>query len=194
MPQDRHDRTNPATLKSSYVSDTTQSTISGVATTHCTGEGFDARPAIRYITSRCGDRSLAEDITYDAIMTILSNEDLRREWTSLDLLFRVALNEYANQKRKAEGRAAHVESVSRLELTRNSGGRTPDYDMAIDVRDALARIDRESRSLILDFWSGYSYREMAEKKGVKESTIGMRLRRARKRFAEELRGYRQRGG
>lgn len=189
MPYDRPDRTDHATIRSTYVTDTTRQDTSVVAEAQCTGVGFDATPAIRYIASRCGDRSLAEDITYDAILTILSNDDLRSDWTSLDLLFRVALNEYSNQKRKAEVRSAYLDRMTGTELSSGREGRFPNYDLAIDVRDALARIDSESRALILQYWNGYSYLEMADGQGVNESTIGMRLSRAKKRFAEELRGY-----
>ena len=186
MSPDQIDRPSTATCYPTHTHSPTNESLLG----NPGDRVYDAGPAIRYITSRCGDRSLAEDITQEAILTILSKTELRREWRSLDLLFRVALNEYSNQKRKAEGRSAYMrEMPSGDSLLTTSDPRAPDFALAIDVRDALARLDPEKRALILQWWNGFSYSEMAKEKGVSESTIGTQLSRAREKFAEELQGY-----
>lgn len=154
---------------------------------------FDSSPAISYLTSRCGDRSLAEDITQDALLTILTREDLRHEWTSLHLLFRVALNELNNQRRKSRGRAAYMMPLSVRDLL-NCTDRHNNYDLAIDVRDALARLGKSERDLILRYWDGFTYEEMADEYGISEGALRMRLMRAKDRFSREMDGYRGRGG
>ncbi len=153
---------------------------------------FDPSPAIRYLTSRCGDRTLAEDIAQDAIVTILTHDDLRKDWTSLHLLFRVALHEFSNHLRKESARSAHMSVLPDAEISLLPENRAFDIDLAIDVRNALARLDREHRRLILLYWEGYSYAEMAAAAGISIAALRMRLKRAKARFVEELAEYRSR--
>ena len=69
--------------------------------------GCDA--AIRYIARRCGDRALAEDLTQDAMVVILSHAELRSAWRDADLIFRVSLNALNNHRRKERGRLRLLE-------------------------------------------------------------------------------------
>lgn len=153
---------------------------------------FDTSPAVRYLTERCGDRRLAEDIAQDALVTILTHESLCEEWTSLRLLFRVALNEFSNHQRKAASRSAHMGSIPAGEVGLLSDGCSIDIDLVIDVRDALGRLDRGDRRVILLYWEGYSYAEMAVANDISVSALRMRLKRAKQRFLEELAEYRLR--
>src|SRR5690606_11563541 len=111
-------------------------------------------------------------------------------WRSLQLLFRVALNEYSNHRRKSAVRSAHLTSVPAAEIMLLPESRSFDVDLAIDVRDALARMDPEQRRLVLLYWAGFSYAEMAT---ASETTVGalrMRLKRAKEKFVDELSEYR----
>ena len=153
---------------------------------------FDTSPAVRYLTMRCGDRKLAEDIAQDALVTILTHEQLRGDWRSLHLLFRVALHEFSNHQRKEVARSAHMSVVPAAELSLLPENRSFDIDLAIDVRDALGRLDRDDRRLILLYWEGYSYAEMAAANDITVAAIRMRLKRARERFVEELAEYQNR--
>lgn len=154
---------------------------------------LDTSPAVRYLASRCGDRKRAEDIVQDALETMLRSDSLRKDWRNLGLLFRVALNEFNNQQRINAARSAHLVSVPGEDLRLLPENRGFDIDLAIDVRNALGRLPSEPRRLILLYWQGYSYAEIAEKLDLTRDTVRMRLMRAKRRFVEELAEYRGRG-
>lgn len=146
------------------------------------------RRVVRYLAGRCGDRALAEDLTQDAILTILSRDDLRDAWQEADLVFRVTLNAWNNHRRKEEGRMRTLDGFELLPdyLQPNSGAIN---EIAVDVGLALERLDPEDRELLLDTWRGYSIRELCEKHECSQSAMKMRRMRARNRFGFEISEY-----
>jgi len=66
----------------------------------------------------------------------------------------------------------------------------------MDITGAFARLDKKSRTLLLlAHVEGYSYREISEITGIKESSLKVTLFRARRKFEQILRssGFTQGG-
>ena len=147
--------------------------------------GCDA--AIRYIARRCGDRALAEDLTQDAMVVILSHAELRSAWRDADLIFRVSLNALNNHRRKERGRLRLLEERGDdMVATINEH---EEYDVALDIGGALSRLTAADRELLLDSWYGFRLAELQKKYDCSSSAIKMRIHRARRALANELSGY-----
>jgi RNA polymerase sigma-70 factor (ECF subfamily) len=138
----------------------------------------------RHLVRLTGDSSLAEDLGQEAFsrlyqrMLAEDDEPLRnvRAW-----LLTVASNLAYNHFRSETRRDAR-------ELAVTSAPGEADLDAALDVREALARLDVRDRFVLLLRHSGFTYAEIAEATGLASGSIGTTLARAQRRFRATYEG------
>jgi RNA polymerase sigma-70 factor, ECF subfamily len=140
-------------------------------------------PVWRYVVHLVGDRALAEDISQEVFLRAhrklhtLENPERFVPW-----LLATARNAAYDAGRYKKRRPVEL-----------LGDRLPDASesrdphLAIEVRDALERIDEALReSLVLVAMIGLTYQEAAEAIGVPEGTVKSRTFRARRLLIEML--------
>jgi RNA polymerase sigma-70 factor (ECF subfamily) len=150
-----------------------------------------ARAIYNYLFRRCGDWSLAEDLT-----SVVFLEAYRRrrsvviaEGKVLPWLYGVATNVVRNQHRSLRRYADALKRVPPPEPVLGIAGEVADrLDAQRRMRAILALLDRLHESdkdvLALCVWSQLSYEEAAAALGVPVGTVRSRLSRARGRLAE----------
>jgi RNA polymerase sigma factor (sigma-70 family) len=150
-----------------------------------------ARAIYNYLFRRCGDWSLAEDLT-----SVVFLEAYRRrrsvviaEGKVLPWLYGVATNVVRNQHRSLRRYADALKRVPPPAPVLGIAGEVADrLDAQRRMRAILAVLDRLHESdkdvLALCVWSQLSYEEAAAALGVPVGTVRSRLSRARRRLAE----------
>ncbi len=99
-------------------------------------------------------------------------------------VYRVAVNE-ALQFLRQEKRRGRREMEARQDIVVNSA--TAISNAKLDVADALARLSGDERALIvLRYFEGLSYAEMADVLGKPSGTIGSELNRTRRKLRDIL--------
>jgi RNA polymerase sigma factor (sigma-70 family) len=141
----------------------------------------------RYCVRMAGDPDLGEDLAQEAFVRLLdrrvSGDPPRlRSWlfTVATHLMRERARVRTNRKRLLEEHPVRPGELPQpdQELDRKEGiGR---------VRRALAELDTRDRTLLLLRQEGFSYRELAEAVGVKATSVGTLLARARRRFVRAM--------
>jgi RNA polymerase sigma factor (sigma-70 family) len=150
-----------------------------------------ARAIYNYLFRRCGDWSLAEDLT-----SVVFLEAYRRrrsvviaEGKVLPWLYGVATNVVRNQHRSLRRYADALKRVPPPAPVLGIAGEVADrLDAQRRMRAILAVLDRLHESdkdvLALCVWSQLSYEEAAAALGVPVGTVRSRLSRARRRLTE----------
>lgn len=135
---------------------------------------------VRMLYRRTGDQDRAEDLAQETFArAVAAPPDNPRPW-----LFAVALNLVREDGRKA------VRQGRRLQLLRaelDVPAPAPDAQLERDeararVQAALAQLNDRDREALLLKAEGFSYPEIAETLGLKESAVGTTLSRARQRL------------
>lgn len=152
-------------------------------------EIFDCHyPAVcRQLTCLLGSRTAAEDVAQETFIRLYRTPP--REPLNLEgWLARVATNLAYNHIRSEQSRRRReagagcvceaVEAGPEEALVRNE-------DAAV-TREVLELLPEKDRSCLLLRFSGMSYSEIARAVGVKESSVGTLLARARARFRSEF--------
>ncbi|HUP57079.1 MAG TPA: RNA polymerase sigma factor [Bdellovibrionota bacterium] len=140
----------------------------------------------RFCMFLTGDRQRAEDLCQESLVKAIENlAKLREPGQFLSWLFKMAKNEFLDQKRSARNR----ESETIDDLTGEEGIRSdalkldPNQQTLAEVHEALSRLESEDRLLlILVDMEERSYAEAAEIIGITEAALRSRLHRARKEF------------
>lgn len=149
-------------------------------------ELFDSgAPALlRYVRRLTGSRSDAEEIVQDTFLKlhcrlaeeggVLTNA---RAW-----LFRVATNAARDLERERRVRAREARQAS-------SDPAVVDFESHIErrqlTRQALRRLPRRMRQVLLLWSEGFAYREIADITGIEPGYVGVLLQRARAAFRKE---------
>jgi RNA polymerase sigma factor (sigma-70 family) len=149
-------------------------------------EVFDAQFAqlFRVLDRLSGDPELAADLTQDAFVRLYRRgamPDTPRAW-----LLTVAMNLLRNAK-TGRSRRLRLLTITRGEAAHSDPPPAPDaaVESSESVARARATIDRLSereRRLLLLSVEGFSYREIAAAAGVRESSVGRFIARARQAF------------
>lgn len=141
----------------------------------------------RYCVRMAGDVDVAEDVVQDAFVRLL-DRGVRGDRAGLRAwLFKVATHRLRdgirvreNRRRLLRERPVAPDPVATPEeLTRRE-------ERVFRARRALSRLDERDRTLLLLKEEGFSYQEMADAVGVRATSIGTLLARARRRFAGAL--------
>lgn len=135
----------------------------------------------RYLQRLTGDEDTADDLAQEAFVRLLNHDvdgEKVRSW-----LFTVATNLVRDRARTRTRRARLRETPDLDPDTPES----PDESLAREerkerVRRALDRLKPRDREMLLMREEGFSYAEIAEATGVKETSVGALLARALDRF------------
>jgi RNA polymerase sigma-70 factor (ECF subfamily) len=138
----------------------------------------------RYLNRSSGDPELASELAQEAFVRLYrrrSPPDDPHAW-----LFTVATNLLRNAKSK-QARRARLLTRERGLGAHSEPGRAPDaasgsVETRRRVRRAMDSLTDRDRSLLLLFAEGHSYKEMATIVGLKETSVGTLLRRAKESF------------
>lgn len=141
-------------------------------------------PVWRYLVHLIGDRTRAEDISQEVFLRCHRKlQTLNDPARFVPWLLAIARNAAYDDARSRKRRP--VELVGDRDLF----SRHADHDphLAVEVHDALARLDETLReSVVLVGMIGLTYHEAAEAIGVPEGTVKSRTFRARKLLFEML--------
>ena len=145
-------------------------------------ESFEA--VHRYLNRLSGDPDLASDLAQETFVRLYRRRSLPddpKAW-----LFTVATNLFRNAKTQRVNRARLLTLRRGLRVHSDP---VPPPDASSDtvdakrkVRAALDGLKDRDRSLLLLAAEGYSYREMSTILGLRETSVGTLLRRAKEAF------------
>ena len=146
-------------------------------------------------------REDAEDVTQEAFLRLwrqcrAADDDGRRAW-----LTRVAHNLCVDADRRRRVREQRVQLAAAGDIERHADRRADageqfeaaqaDARRQEAVAEALARLPAPTRGLVLlHYWQGVSLREIARLLGLNESTVKVRVHRARQALRHGLDGER----
>lgn len=140
------------------------------------------RPAVwGFFRRRVPDAARAEDLTQETFVALLKGArryEVKAPFRSF--LFGIAYNLLSEERRRAK----HVGSADELSGLAAS---TPDLDVIVHVRQAIASLDAIDRDvLLLREFETLSYAEIAATLDVPVNTVRSRLFRARMAVREKL--------
>jgi RNA polymerase sigma-70 factor (ECF subfamily) len=139
----------------------------------------------RYVHRRCGDRSLAEDVTQDTFLAAVSTVDDPDELT-IGWLIRVARNRLIDVLR----RQTRHETKLRLVRPGDRGDRGDQIELVAErlrVREALETLKVEHRLvLMLHYVDGYTVAALADELDRSPKAAEALVTRARRNLLKEL--------
>jgi RNA polymerase sigma-70 factor (ECF subfamily) len=138
----------------------------------------------RYVVHLLGDPALADDISQEVFIRAYRKlHTLQDPARFIPWLLATARNAAYDAGRYRKRRPLELVGDRKLESSRDRG----DPQLAVEVRDALDRIDDTLReALVLVAVIGLTYQEAAEITGVPEGTVKSRVFRARQSLVEIL--------
>lgn len=139
----------------------------------------------RLALARCRNKSDAEDVMQDVFVRYVranptfESAEHQRAW-----LIKTAVN-CSNSRLKSAWRCRTSAFTDEL----LNGSVNPPSDAACDVYAAVLRLPIDQRTAVhLFYYEGYKVSEIASLTGTTESTVKSRLRRARIKLEDELKG------
>lgn len=151
-----------------------------------------ASPIYRYCYRRTGDRALAEDLTSIVFLEAWRRREAEiSDESRLPWLYGIATNVLRNQRRSQRRYEAALARLPRPVPE-------PDFADALEERlsaeqemraivDQLAALSiREREALTLCAWEGLTPKQAAVALGLRETTVRVRLHRARARLSRSL--------
>ena len=138
---------------------------------------------VAFLTLHCGDRHIAEELAQETLAKVCIRWRSVQQMSSPEAwMFRVAVN-LAN----SYWRRLAAEKKAKARLGEDIHRQDPDPAEAIAVRQALARLPKRQRSvLVLRFYADLSVREVAETMGMPEGTVKTLTRRALMRLRDDM--------
>lgn len=134
-----------------------------------------------------GNRELAEDVTQDVFVKLLTNRPVLEEGREKAWLLKVALNRCRDLWRSSW--------IKKVVLGHPGFECFPAPDMIGKLADqqtlseAVNRLKPEFKEVVLLFYyQGFSVSEIADMLGIAEGTVSSRLSRAREKLQNELKG------
>jgi len=145
---------------------------------------YDRYASIVYIriTGYLGDTVASKDVAQEVWVKIyfnLKSFEFRSAFSTW--LYRIVTNECINWIR---GRKTAI-PLEDVENEIEGSSREEETDLNIDVTNLLDKVSKEERVLLmLKYVEGYSYKEISERLGLKESAVKMRVLRAKSKIVE----------
>ena len=131
----------------------------------------------------------------------LAQEILLQAWRSLPTFtgqaqaatwfYRVALNTAMNWNRKDKPRRSRQKRLVELQAISTDSpedGQLQHRDTVEQLYKAINQLPKTDAALVLLYLDELSYREMADVLGISESNVGVKLNRAKKALAEQMKG------
>lgn len=136
-----------------------------------------------YVVRRVGNETVAEDIVHDVFLTALDKiEKFRNHPQQKGWLMVTARNKMRELKKKMENNP-----LESLEEMMEVGEEEGDYEKIEFELAVLEVVKEEEWELIKDYYlRGVTIREMAEKYGITENAMTVRLHRLRKKIKERI--------
>ncbi len=132
----------------------------------------------RLLLRMTGNRDDASDLAQETYVRAFSRIDQFDEHASFETwLFRIAINEALQLKRRAKSSATHLKQMPPRAFAESERDH---QDRKLDVRDAIAALEAKHQAvLLLRYQEGLNYREIAKIMGCAEGTVASKLNRAR---------------
>lgn len=149
----------------------------------------DVYPALhRYCTRMTADSDVAEDAVQEAFVRLLERQVSGDDAGLRAWLFKVATHLLRDRARVRDNRSRLLEEnpVLPAEPADPPDEAVERRERVDRVRGALEALGERDRTLLLLREEGLSYRELADAVGVKASSVGTLLARARERLAQTL--------
>jgi len=145
----------------------------------CVHEWADA--LFRFACKCTGNAEDARDIVQSSFEVLWQKKESVAPEKGKPFLFQVAYNQSVDMYRK-KGRVQYQE-----ELKYDSSIHPSDSDLKRVLDKAIARLDEQSRALVLlKDYEGYRYEEIAQITGLTETQVKVYLHRARKTLKQYL--------
>lgn len=129
------------------------------------------------------EQSIAEDIAQEVFIK-LYHTDRNTIENLTGWLTKVAVNTAYNHIRTEKRHHARKEKQEIYET--DSEGSVEDRYMKLEdiheIQETLMKLSERDRDILIMKFSGYSYEEIADSKGIEKTSIGTLLARAKKRF------------
>ena len=144
-------------------------------------------PITRYLYRLTGDwetaRDLAQDTFIQAYKSVLKTEFnvSFKAW-----LYKTATNKSNQFFRKCKPEKITSSEAATIEESLISKDCTESIIESLVIREALLRVDKDQRiCLLLHFWEGLKYREIAEIAGISEEAVRKRVTRGCREFKKQ---------
>jgi len=141
----------------------------------------------RYCVRMTSDADVAEDAAQEAFVRLLDRRVQGDRAGLRSWLYTVATHVIRDRVRVRDNRSRLLEENPVLPGALEGPGEALERREQVGrIREALDTLDERDRTLLLLREEGFSYRELAETVGVKASSVGTLLARARERLAGAL--------
>ena len=144
-----------------------------------------------YFYRLTGDRDLSEELLSELFVKLVEKIESYKGGAFESWLFRVAANIFHDHLRVRQRRRKLLDARrAELELLPTGERRSHDHDDRIDrLQVQLSRLDADTRELIvLRFYSGLSFKEIAESRSEPIGTALSKLHRGLKKLRELMEG------
>lgn len=149
-------------------------------------------PLVRYCHRLTGDRDAAEDAAQEALVRLFAHgvqgpAPAVRVW-----LFKTATHLIRDRWRVDENRRRLLQENPVLPGESDGPERRLERKMERErAREALERLGRRDREMLLMRYEGFSYKEIAEVVNVAATSVGTLLARAERRFLQAVGGTKE---
>jgi RNA polymerase sigma-70 factor (ECF subfamily) len=143
-----------------------------------------------YIYKICGDEHLADDIYQESFVRFLkARPDIANEKHLKGYLYRIAFHLIVDKKRRIKvEKKSFEEEVHTYERDMHDAGQESGVLLSMEMEKTFKRLKPKQRMLLwLAYVEGYSYSEIAQMTGIKESSLKVQLFRAREGLANLIR-------
>ena len=142
------------------------------------------RQAIAHATGILGNRADAQDAVQEAFVDAFRSLNTFDEKRAFYPWFYVLLR---NRCYKMAARRRETDDIEQVEIVAPQSGPPTDETIALDR--ALGSLDREDREIVmLKYFDGLSYDELAERLQIPRGTVMSRLFHARRKLQTKLEG------
>ncbi|MFH1613932.1 MAG: sigma-70 family RNA polymerase sigma factor [Planctomycetota bacterium] len=143
-----------------------------------------AGPCYGYFCRLSGDRDVSDELLSELFMRVVEKIGSYRGGSFEKWIFVTASNIFHDWLRMKRRRQQLAEAARDFAAERRGEDRAKDAD-ADEVGEKLMRLDEETRELIvLRFYSGMSFREMGEARGLPIGTVLSKVHRGLRKLRE----------
>jgi RNA polymerase sigma-70 factor (ECF subfamily) len=144
-------------------------------------------PITRYLYRLTGDWEIAKDLAQDTFIQAYKSALKTRFHSSFkSWLYKTATNNSNQYFRKHKPKKVVSLEVTNVETNSNTKDCTNSIIESLTINETLLRLDKDKRiCLLLHFWEGLKYREIAEITGITEEAVRKRVTRGCQDFKKQ---------
>ena len=148
-----------------------------------------------YVTARCffaGDESTARDVTQDVFLKLFDRiGQFRGESAFRTWLYRLVIHACIDEARRRK-RWISIDGDAEDMLKRNAPDGDDRADLSRRVQAAVGKLSPRLKAvMVLKYFEGLSYEEIAEALGTSPGTVASRMNRGHRELARRLSGLRK---